>query len=80
MHKGFDHEIFAEVVKNSEHKWLITYDDSEYIRNLFSFANIFPLEFAYGMKNVNKDASQKGKEIFICNYLTSLDEFKKDMP
>jgi DNA adenine methylase len=80
MHKGFDHERFADVMRNSEHKWLITYDNCEYIRDLFSFANVFTWEFTYGMKNVNKDADQTGKEVFISNYLTSLDEFKKDTP
>lgn len=80
MHKGFEHERFAEVMKNSDHKWLITYDNCEYIRDLFSFANVFTWEFTYGMKNVKKDADQMGKEVFISNYLTSLDEFKKDTP
>ncbi len=80
MHKGFEHERFAEVMKNCDHKWLITYDNCEYIRDLFSFANVFTWEFTYGMKNVKKDADQTGKEVFISNYLTSLDEFKKDTP
>ena len=40
MHKGFDHQRFAEVMKRCKHKWLITYDDSEYVRDLFSFAYI----------------------------------------
>jgi DNA adenine methylase len=40
LHKSFDHNRFAENMKNCKHKWLITYDDSQYIRDLFSFANI----------------------------------------
>ncbi len=74
MHKSFDHVKFAETMKNCTHKWLITYDDSEYIRNLFSFANIMPWELMYGMKNVVKGADQKGKELFISNYLQELPE------
>ena len=31
MHKSFDHVKFAENMKNCKHKWLITYDDSEYL-------------------------------------------------
>jgi len=69
MHKGFDHERLAEVMKKTNHKWLITYDNSDYIRELFSFANIFTWELTYGMRNVNKDSEQKEKEIFISNYL-----------
>lgn len=69
MHKQFDHERFANVMKNTKHKWLITYDDSEYIRDLFSFAYIKKWELTYGMRNVNKSNSQIGNELFISNYL-----------
>ena len=72
MHKTFDHIKFAENMKNCTHKWLITYDDSNYIRDLFSFANIIPWELMYGMRNVTAGADQKGKELFISNYLVAL--------
>ena len=72
MHKTFDHIKFAENMKNCNHNWLITYDDSEYIRELFSFANIIPWELMYGMRNVTAGADQKGKELFISNYLKHL--------
>ena len=68
LHKSFDHERFAEVLKNVNHKWLITYDDSEYIRNLFSFAHINEWNLTYGMRNVGKNGNQNGKELFISNY------------
>ena len=68
MHKTFDHERFANVLKKTNHKWLITYDDSEYIKDLFSFANINEWNLTYGMRNVNKNGNQKGKELFISNY------------
>ncbi len=68
FHKYFDHERFASVMRESKHKWLITYDDSEYIRKLFSFANIIPWNLTYGMRNVNGNSNQKGKELFILNY------------
>jgi len=69
LHKGFDHERFAEVLKNCSHQWLITYDDSEYIRDLFSFARIIDWQHTYGMRNVGKSSKQKQGEIFISNYL-----------
>jgi len=72
MHKSFDHIKFAENMKQCKHKWLITYDDSEYIRELFSFANIMPWELMYGMRNVTAGTDQKGKELFISNYLQKL--------
>ncbi|MCW5914919.1 MAG: DNA adenine methylase [Chitinophagaceae bacterium] len=72
LHKVFDHEKFADTMKNCKHKWLITYDDCEYIRELFSFANIIPWDLTYGMRNVTENSDQKGKELFISNYLTEI--------
>lgn len=68
MHKGFDHERLAEVLQKSPHRWLMTYDDSEYIRELFSFAKITKWSLTYGMRNVKATANQKATEVFISNY------------
>lgn len=68
LHKGFDHERFAEEVKNCQHKWMITYDNCEYIRDLYKDYNIIPHEFAYGMRNAVKGNDMTGKEILITNY------------
>jgi DNA adenine methylase len=72
LHKGFDHVRFAETMKTCKHNWLITYDDSEYIRNLFSFANIIPWDLTYGMRNQTDTSDQIGKELFISNFLKKL--------
>lgn len=77
LHKGFDHERFANILKNTEHKWLITYDDSTYIRKLFSFANIISWDLTYGMRNVNKNSNQIGKELFISNYINKIPDVKQ---
>ena len=77
LHKTFDHERFANVMKHTKHKWLITYDDSDYIRNLFSFANIRAWDLTYGMRNVNKESNQLGKELFISNYSLKEDVIKQ---
>ena len=68
LHKSFDHRRFAENMKGCKHKWLITYDDSDYIRNLFSFANIISWNLTYGMRNITETSDQTGKELFIANY------------
>lgn len=68
LHSSFEHERFAENMKKCKHKWLITYDDSPEIRELFSFANIMPWELQYGMNNYKKRYAAKGKELFISNY------------
>ncbi len=77
LHKSFDHIRFAETMKNCKHKWLITYDDSEYIRKLFSFANIISWNLTYGMRNVLEDSCQKGEELFISNYLQQLPQVQQ---
>ncbi len=69
LHKSFDHEKFAATMKDCRHKWLITYDDNEYIKDLFSSANIIPWDLTYGMRNVTENSDQNGKELFISNYL-----------
>jgi len=67
LHKSFDHEKFSERVRECKHKWLITYDDSELIHNLFGFARIESWEMHYGMTNVNGKKTVKGKELFLTN-------------
>lgn len=70
LHKGFDHEKLSIDLKNCPHKWLVTYDDSDYIRSLFSdFSYIYSWDLKYGMRNVSSKSDKKGKEIFISNYL-----------
>lgn len=73
LHKTFDHERLAEVLKKTKHKWLLTYDNCEYIKNLYSFAYIKEWNLTYGMRNVNENANMKGNELFISNYLVSND-------
>ncbi len=68
LHTGFDHERFAEVMKNCQHKWLITYDNCTYIKDLFSFAKIKEWDLMYGMRNQTQHSNQLGKEIFIANF------------
>ncbi|MFA6570496.1 MAG: DNA adenine methylase [Bacteroidota bacterium] len=74
LHKIFDHVRFSETMKNCKHKWLVTYDDSSYIRDLFSFANIINWDLMYGMRNQTPSSNQKGRELFIANYSISLPE------
>lgn len=71
LHKTFDHERLFKILKTTNHKWLMTYDDSEYIRELYSFANIISWDLMYGMRNVNKKSSQIGKELIVSNFLSS---------
>ncbi|YAI82751.1 MAG: DNA adenine methylase [cyanobacterium endosymbiont of Rhopalodia sterrenbergii] len=67
LHTSFDHQRFARSLANCQHKWLITYDNSEEIKNNFKDFNIIDWEFQYGMNNYKQGKAKKGKEIFIKN-------------
>ncbi|MBW4556770.1 MAG: DNA adenine methylase [Trichormus sp. ATA11-4-KO1] len=68
LHSIFDHQRFAEILKQSHHQWLITYDDSPQIRENFQWANISQWELQYGMNNYKQSRAAKGKELFLSNY------------
>lgn len=68
LHTSFDHERLANLLKNCQHRWLMTYDDSPKIRELFSFAQIEEWELQYGMNNYKQSFAAKGQELFIKNY------------
>jgi DNA adenine methylase len=71
FHTGFNHTEFAHTLRDYQHQWLITYDDSPQIRENFAFAHIDEWELQYGMNNYKKDTAAKGKELFIRNYIVS---------
>lgn len=77
LHKQFDHERFANIMKNCEHQWLITYDNSDYIKKLFSFANIVEWDLMYGMRNQTSTSNQLGQELFISNFELSANQILK---
>ncbi|MBE9053615.1 DNA adenine methylase [Nostocales cyanobacterium LEGE 11386] len=68
LHSIFDHQRFAEILKQCHHQWLITYDDSAQIRENFQWANISQWELQYGMNNYKQSHAAKGKELFLSNY------------
>ncbi|WP_200895788.1 DNA adenine methylase [Methanosarcina mazei] len=71
LHTEFDHKRFAKIVSECEHKWLITYDDSEEIRELFrdsANTNIYEWKLQYGMNSFSKDKASIGNELLISNY------------
>lgn len=68
LHTGFDHERFAGIMRRCPHRWLLTYDDSPYIRELFSFAHLIEWELQYGMNNYRQETAAIGRELMIKNY------------
>lgn len=68
LHTAFDHQRFARNMRECPHKWLITYDDSPEIRELFSFAHIIEWTLQYGMNNYKQEGAAVGQELLIQNY------------
>ncbi len=61
MHDTFDHQKLYDTIKNKK-KWIITYNDCDYIRKLYSQYLILSVNWSYGM---NK--SKKSSELIIIN-------------
>lgn len=70
LHKGFDHETLCSWVKAhaDKNKIMISYDDSEYIRELYKNFNTYSFDFTYTMTNVGNKKCKIGKELVITNY------------
>lgn len=65
-HENFDHDRLYYELHKSNHTWMVTYDDSPYIRNLYSNYTIIDISTNYSMKQgLNVDTN----EIVIVNYL-----------
>jgi DNA adenine methylase len=66
---SFDHERLAQCLKETPHRFLMTYDDCDEIRDLYTWANVNNWSLQYGMNNCNLDRESKiGAELFISNY------------
>lgn len=65
-----DHVRLAELLKNTQHKFFLTYDDCPEIRELYSWANIYNVNFIYRVDNsATRNGSRKlGFELIITNY------------
>lgn len=65
----FDHARLATTLKKTKHRFLITYDDCDDVRDLYKFANIRQWKLQYGMNNCSQSGLSKiGSELFISNY------------
>lgn len=72
LHKGFDHQEFADAMKSLKGQWMITYNDNERIRNRFQNYNIYDREYRYCMSfSTDKDGQKHTRlknELIIINY------------
>lgn len=56
MHKGFDHEKLAKILRTKS-RWIMSYNDCPEIRNLYKDYEIQSISWAYGM-NKSKQSSE----------------------
>lgn len=66
LHENFDHVKFHDTITKLNNNYIITYNDSPFIRNLYEGHVIISAEWSYGM-NKTKNSS----EIIILSKLTS---------
>jgi len=76
LHSEFNHEKFIKIVKKCQHKWLITYDNCEFIKSNFGEYYLQEWELQYGMNNYKKSSATKGKELLMMNYLPDIQSQK----
>lgn len=70
-HKNFNHFRLAEVLKQTNHNWLMTYNCSDQIRELYAGYNQLKWNLIYTMQRHKLNKS--GSELLIANY--SLDNY-----
>lgn len=68
LHIQFNHQMLCENLKNTKHKFLLTYDDSPYIRELYKDFYLQEYSVQYGMNNFKKENAPKGAELLIANF------------
>lgn len=76
-----DHIRLSEELKKTKHKFFLTYDDCEEIRDLYKWAYIYPVEFFYRVDNssVRGGNRQVGFELIITNYELNNQQLTFDM-
>lgn len=68
LHTNFNHQKLRDKLKNTRHKFMLTYDDSAYIRELYKDFYICEYSLQYGMNNFKQTKAAKGAELLIRNF------------
>jgi DNA adenine methylase len=61
MHTNFDHKELARILKDKS-QWILSYNDSEQVRQLYEGYEILTPEWVYGMAN-----DKRSREVLIVN-------------
>ncbi|TVQ59185.1 MAG: DNA adenine methylase [Spirulina sp. DLM2.Bin59] len=68
LHTTFDHERLFNTLKNCPHRWLMTYDNCDYVREKYQEFEVKSWELQYGMNNYKQGNAAMGKELLIANF------------
>ncbi|WP_072622190.1 DNA adenine methylase [Spirulina major] len=68
LHTSFDHARLGTELKNCRHRWLMTYDNCDYIREQYQEFEMRSWQLQYGMNNYKQNNAAMGKEILIANF------------
>lgn len=63
-----DHLEICRVLKQTEYDFCLTYDDCSEVRDLYSWANIYPVSWRYHTANARKAERKMGMELIITNF------------
>ena len=61
MHTDFDHEVLAQILRTKSN-WILSYNDSEEVRQLYEGYNILTPSWVYGMAT-----DKRSREVLIIN-------------
>lgn len=64
LHSGFDHKLLRDRLYECKHDWIMTYDNSEYIRELYNEFYILEFSLNYSMSGEKK---ADNNELLISN-------------
>ena len=67
-HNGFDHERLRELLLARRTDWMLSYNDSPQIREMYSGCRIEEPVWSYGMANVKSDRVKRSNELLIFPY------------
>lgn len=68
LHTHFDHKTLCENLKNTNHRFLLTYDNNETIKKLYEDFYLQEWNLQYGMNNYKQTKASIGKELLISNF------------
>lgn len=68
LHSNFNHEKLRDYLYKTKSKFLLTYDNCEFIKELYKDFYMLEWNLQYGMNNYKQKKAEIGKELLISNY------------